>query len=218
MKEKIKITWSCLARVDSIDSEILSMMKKAGCWSIAFGVETGSQKILDFEKKGVTLEQIKHAVKLTRKAGIRTISLNIIGHPLESIKTIKDTIDFNKKIKIDDFKTQFMVPFPGSELYQYAEQYGKFDKDWKKMSVFKEPVFIPNGLTKKDLITWNKKAFWSFYLQPRIIMSYLTKIRSLNELKVMLIGGLTLLGWMIRELFDSRQRKANPSPDNKNNE
>ncbi|HHT9158609.1 MAG TPA: B12-binding domain-containing radical SAM protein [Candidatus Brocadiaceae bacterium] len=200
-KENIKVTWSCLARVDSIDSENLALMKKAGCWSIAFGIETGSQKIHDFEKKKVTLEKIESAVKLTRKAGIRTIGFNIIGHPLETIETIKETINFNKKIKIDDFKTQFMVPFPGSELYQIAEQYGTFNKDWKSMSVFQEPVFVPHGLTKEDLIKWNKKGFWSFYLQPRVILAYLTHIRSFNDMKMIFMGGFTLISWKIKALF-----------------
>lgn len=204
MEEKLPITWSCLARVDSIDPDSLYLMKKAGCWSIAFGVETGSQKIHDFEKKKVTLEKIEHAVKITKKAGIGTISFNIIGHPLETIETIKETIKFNKKIKVDDFKTQFMIPFPGTELYQIAEKYGAFERDWKKMSVFKEPIFVPHGLTKEDLMRWNKKAFWSFYLQPRIIFNYLVQIRSLQELKVIVRGGITLIGWKVRELFQKK--------------
>lgn len=204
IEEKLPVTWSCLARVDSIDPDSLSLMKKAGCWSIAFGVETGSQKIHDFEKKKVTLEKIEQAVKITRKAGIKTISFNIIGHPLETIDTIKETIKFNKKIKVDDFKTQFMIPFPGTELYQIAEKYGTFDRDWKKMSVFKEPIFVPHGLTKEELILWNKKAFWSFYLRPRIIFKYLSQIRNLQELRVILIGGLTLIGWKIKELFHKK--------------
>jgi len=201
IREGLKITWSCLARADSIDTETLALMKKAGCWSIAFGVETGSQRIHDFEKKNINLKQIEKAVYLTRRAGIRTISFNIIGHPFETVDTIKETIAFNKKIKIDDFKTQFMIPFPGTELYQYAEKYGTFDRDWKKMGVFKEPIFVPHGLTKEDLIKWNKKGFWSFYLQPRIVLSYLTEVRSLQEIKVMLIGALTLVGWKLREWF-----------------
>jgi len=206
IKEKLNITWSCLARVDYIDPEVLSIMKKAGCWSIAFGVETGSQKIHDFEKKKVTLEKIEKAVEMTRKAGIRTISFNIIGHPLETVETIKQTIKFNKKIKVDDFKTQFMVPFPGSELYQMAKNYGTFNEDWKAMSVFKEPIFIPHGLTKEELIKWNKKAFWSFYLQPRIILSYLTQIRGISEIRMMLLGGITLVKWKVKELFTSKHK------------
>lgn len=158
-------------------------------------------KRFTISKKRVTLKKIEHAVKITKKVGIKTISFNIIGHPLETVETIKETIKFNKKIKVDDFKTQFIIPFPGTELYQIAEKYGTFDRHWKKMSVFKEPIFVPHGLTKEDLIRWNKKAFWSFYLQPRIIFKYLTQIRNLQELKVILIGGITLISWKIKELF-----------------
>ncbi len=202
IKEKLNISWSCTARVDMINTEMLLMMKKAGCWSISFGVETGSQKIHDLEKKKITLEQIENAVQLTRKAGIRTISFNIIGHPLETIDTIKQTIQFNKKIKVDDFKIQFMVPFPGTELYQHAEKYGTLDKDWKKMGLLnKEPIFITYGLTKEELIKWNKKSFCSFYLQPRIIFSYFSQIRSYKELITIIIGGITLIGWKTKELL-----------------
>lgn len=206
-KENLGISWSCLARVDSIDTESLTMMKDAGCWSIAFGIETGSQKIHDFEKKKISLDKIEEAVKLTRKAGIRTIGFNIIGHPLETVETIKETIRFNKKIKIDDSKTQFMVPFPGSELYHIAEKYGTFKKDWKSMSVFSEPVFVPHGFTKEELIKWNKISFRSFYFQPRIIFSYLTNVRSVAEVKVIIIGGFTLIGWKIKELFRLKANK-----------
>lgn len=200
-KEDLGISWSCLARVDSIDADILREMKKAGCWSIAFGVETGSQKIHDIEKKGVKLEQVARGVKLTREAGIKTISFNIIGHPLETVDTIKETINFNKRIGVDDFKTQFMTPFPGTELYNDVDKYGKLDKDWKRMAVFGEPVFVPHGLTKEDMIEWNKRGFRSFYFQPRIIFSYLMGIRSFDEFKTILIGGITLIAWGIAGIF-----------------
>lgn len=202
--EKLDISWSCLARADSIGPDVLSKMKKAGCWSIAFGVETGSQEIHDIEKKGIRLEQIAKAVALTRKAGIKTISFNIIGHPKETVETIKATINFNKAIKVDDFKTQFMTPFPGTELYREADKYGVFDRDWKKMGVFKDPIFVPFGLTKEEMIRWNKEGFRSFYMQPRVILSYLLGIRSLAEVKMLMAGGFTMIGWKIRELFTRR--------------
>lgn len=204
IKNKSTLTWSCLARVDSIDAEILALMKRSGCWSIAFGIETGSQRIHDFEKKNVRLENIEKAVKLTRQAGIKVISFNIIGHPLETVDTIKATINFNKKIKVDEFKTQFMIPFPGTELYSRAVEYGAFDSDWRKMGMLKEPIFIPHGLTKDEIIKWNKKGFMSFYLQPRIIFAYLLRIRSLAELKMMFVGGITLIEWKIKEALRPR--------------
>lgn len=206
-KEGLGISWSCLARADSIDSGILKEMKGAGCWSIAFGVETGSQRIHDIEKKNIKLEQIARAVALTRKTGIKTISFNMIGHPTETIQTIKETIRFNKKIKVDEFKTQFLTPFPGTELYADAEKYGTLDRDWRKMGVFKDPVFVPYGLTKEEMIGWNKKGFRSFYLQPRTIVSYIKQMRNPAEFKMILVGALTLLGWTIKELFSKKTEK-----------
>ncbi|MFH1190105.1 MAG: radical SAM protein [Candidatus Omnitrophota bacterium] len=212
-KEGLDISWSCLARADCIEPEVLSKMKEAGCWSIAYGVETGSQEIHDIEKKSIKLDEIARAVDLTKRAGIRTISFNIIGHPLETIETIKKTIDFNKRIRVDEFKTQFMTPFPGTELYQNAEKYGALDKDWSKMAVFRDPIFIPYGLTKEDMIAWNKKGFMSFYMQPRIILGYIRNIRSFGELRVMISGGLTIITWELMKLFNIRPRKRPASAD-----
>ena len=193
IKEKLKISWSCFARVDYINLEILRLMKRAGCWQISYGIESGEQKILDVEKKGITLEQIESAVRLTKKVGIRVIGFNMIGHPLETIKSIKKTIDFNKRIKVDDFKAEFLTPFPGTELYYTAEKYGILDKDWRKMGVYKGPVFIPYGLTEELLIKWYKRGLIQFYLQPRIILSYIKQIRSLNDVKTLFLGGSVIL-------------------------
>jgi len=188
IKEKLKISWSCFARVDCVNFEILRLIKKAGCWQISYGIETGEQKILDVEKKNITLEQIEKAVRLTKKVGIRVIGFNMIGHPLETIKSMKKTIDFNKRIKVDDFKAEFLIPFPGTELYYTAEKYGVLDRDWGKMGVYKGPVFIPYGLTKELLIEWHKRGLWHFYLQPRIILSYIKQIRDLNDIKTLFLG------------------------------
>jgi hypothetical protein len=102
---------------------------------------------------------------------------------------------------------EFMVPFPGTELYQIADQYGTFDKDWRKMIVFKDPIFIPNGLTKEELIKWNKRGFWSFYLQPRIIFSYIKNVSNYRELKMIMVGGLTLIGWVLKSLLDIESKE-----------
>ena len=208
IKEKLKISWSCFARVDSINPEMLKLMKKAGCYQISYGIESGSQKILDVEKKNVTLEKIERAVKLTRKAKIKTIGFNMIGHPLETVETMQATIDFNKKIKVDDFKTEFLVPFPGTELYSTGEKYGHLDKDWTKMKPsLDEPTFIPYGVTKEQIIYYNKKGVWYFYLQPRIIFSYLTRLRSFTDIKTLFYGAVMVISMA----FKKKQKRACPA-------
>lgn len=188
IKENLKISWSCFARADCVNLEILRLMKRAGCWQISFGIESGEQKILDVEKKNIKLEQIEKAVKLAKKVGIRVIGFNMIGHPLETIRSMKKTIDFNKKIGVDDFKAEFLTPFPETELYYTAEKYGILDRDWRKMGVYRGPVFIPYGLTEELLFEWHKRGLRQFYLQPRVILSYAKQIRSLNDIKTLFLG------------------------------
>lgn len=193
IKEGPKIKWSCFARADNIDEETLALMKKAGCWQISYGVETGSQEIHDLEKKNLTLEQIEKAIVLTKKAGIRTIGFAMIGHPKESLASIKATIAFSKKLPLDDFKIVYLVPYPSTPLYREAEKYGVLKKDWRKMNAYTEPCFIPYGLTKKDLIKWRKIIYRRFYLRPKVIISYLSQIKSPRQAGVLLSGFGSLL-------------------------
>ncbi|MFH1456007.1 MAG: radical SAM protein [archaeon] len=172
--EKIDLTWSCFSRVNHVDEKILNLMAQAGCKRIAYGIESGSQKILDFEKKGITLEQIKKAVKFTHKAGIHVTGYFIIGHPLETKESMQKTIDFAKSLPLDDFLPSYMVPYPGTELYEMGKKYGKFEKDWKRMYQW-NINFIPNGLTQEDLEYYFKKGFREFYFRPKIFYNYTKK-------------------------------------------
>lgn len=171
LKENFKISWSCLGRANAVKPDILKLMKRAGCWQIGFGIESGDQKILDFAKKAITLEQVEEAVRWTKEAGIHTKGFFILGFPLETEESISNTINFSKKIMLDDISVNLMTPFPGSEIYNIADKYGKFNKDWSKMNML-QSVFIPNGLSEDGLNFYNKKMLKEFYLRPRIIKNY----------------------------------------------
>jgi len=192
----LHIRWSCIARADCIDRDIVDTMKAAGCTSMSFGIESGSQQILDFEKKNISLDTIAKAVRITKAAGIRTMGYNIIGHPHETVDTLRQTIAFNKKIGIDDCQFGFLVPYPGTELHGIAHLYGSFEDDWRKMSHFREPTFVPHGFTKQELIKWGKKAYLQFYLRPKVVLSYLGRVRSPAQLRLMALGALTMFGWL----------------------
>lgn len=168
IEEKLDITWDCASHVNSVNPETLALMKKAGCWQINYGIESGSQRILDFIKKGSTLERIKKALKMTKEAGIITKGYFIIGHPTETMESIQETIDFTKKIDLDIFQMSHMIPFPGTELYDRAQEYGEFKNDWDNMNIWM-PLFIPKGLTKEDLERESKRAFREFYYRPLTI-------------------------------------------------
>jgi len=191
--EKIDITWSCLGRVDNIQPEMLKLMKKAGCWQINFGCESGSQKILDILNKGVKKEQIEKAIKMTKDAGMDVKGLFMLGNFGETKETIEETLKFIKKIKLTDFHITHFTPLPGAEAYDMAPEYGFFDKSWEKVNMFNSDNFIPFGLTKEELDKYYKKAWMTFYLRPRIIFKYFLKLRNKHIRKKVIKSGLAFL-------------------------
>jgi len=172
LDEKIDLTWSCYSRVDQGNAELFRLMKKAGCWQISYGIESGSQRILDFIKKDVTLEQITKTLTDTKKAGLRTRGFFMIGHFTEDTQTIMETISFMQKIPLDDFHFTTFTPLPGTVAYKMADRYGAFDRTWSKMNL-QYAAFIPKGLSAEKIEHYSKMAYKKFYFRPKIILPYL---------------------------------------------
>ena len=191
-REKIDLNWSCNARVDMVSEDLLREMKKGGCWQVLYGIESGSQKILDFLKKNITREQIKHSIKIAKKAGIRTKGFIMFGNPLETKETLQETIDFINNMDMEDVSITYFTPYPGSEIFASIRNLGKFDNDWSKMSCFK-PVFYPHGLSRETLESMIKKAYLKFYFRRKIIFSHLKRIKSFKKLWMYLISALSLI-------------------------
>lgn len=198
ISEKIDITWSCMGRVDTIDSELLKLMKKAGCWQINFGCESGSQKILDILNKGVKKEQIEEAIKMARKAGMDVKGLFMLGNFGETRETIEETLRFIRKIPLTDFHITCFTPLPGAAAYNLADKYGTFDKDWKKTNMFNADNFVPHGLTKEELEKYYKRAWMAFYIRPRIIVKYLGKLKHPKIRKKVLKGGMGFVKFILK--------------------
>jgi radical SAM superfamily enzyme YgiQ (UPF0313 family) len=150
-------------------------MRKAGCWEIGYGIESGAQHILDLEEKKIDLAQVEQAVAWTKEEGILAKGFFMVGHPLENEETVNRTIDFAKKIPLDDISVMMLTPFPGSELYKRARHYGIFNNDWDKMNLL-QPVFVPEGLDEERLNSYTRKMLRKFYLRPRIIWGYLLRM------------------------------------------
>jgi len=192
LKERIDLTWACNARVDLVTPEILKLMRRAGCWQIGYGIESGSQKILDLLNKRTTIAQIERALGWTRNAGIRARGFFMIGSFGETEETIRQTMGLAKRLPIDEFQMSFFTPFPGSEAYRVARSYGETCDDWAKMSLW-EPAFVPTGLTREKMVSFQRKAFLELYLRPKRIFSYLRRIRNWENLVKAFKGGATLL-------------------------
>ncbi|PIQ89631.1 MAG: hypothetical protein COV72_02115 [Candidatus Omnitrophica bacterium CG11_big_fil_rev_8_21_14_0_20_42_13] len=196
IEEKIDITWDCASNINAVNEELLVLMKKAGCWQINYGIESGSQRILNFIKKGVTKESIENALTLTKKCGIQTKAYFIIGHPTETLESIQETIDFIKKIDLDIFQMSFMVPLPGAELYGIADKYGEFRNDWDDMNIW-TPLFIPRGLTEEDLKRESKRAYREFYFRFKPAMTFLRRALRPTAFKKFFSDGIKILRFLM---------------------
>ncbi|MCX6707673.1 MAG: radical SAM protein [Candidatus Woesearchaeota archaeon] len=199
IKEKLDLSFWCMASVNMVNPEVLKLMKQAGFWQIAYGCESGSQMMLDKYKKNVKLERIDQALKWTKEAGISTKGFFMIGGPNETNETMKQTVDFIKRLPLDDFHVTFFAPLPGSEIYANVKKYGTFDEDWEKMNMFDKPSFIPHGLKEEDMVYYYKKAYRQFYLRPRTIWYFIKKLRNPTVAKKIIISGFAFLKFLFKK-------------------
>ncbi len=189
--EKLDIAWSLAGRIDMVNPEVLALLFEAGCWQIWYGIESGSQHILDFINKRTKLDKIREAVRRTREAGISACGFFMIGLPTETGEDVENTIRFSRELDLDEAHFTFFTPFPGCELYDNIRQYGEFDDDWRKTSCW-NPVFVPSGMSSKQLVHYWKKATIGFYLRPRIVLNYIRKVKSLKHIRIYLSGLMAL--------------------------
>jgi len=161
-EQKIKLKWDCQSRVNIIEKDILHVMKDAGCISVGFGVESGSQTMLDAMKKGTTVEQGKNAIRMMKEAGIRFHVTFMIGTPGETKETIWETVSFCKELNIPHrIELFFATPFPSTPLYEYAKNKGLIKDEEKFISKLGDTVnFLINltDMSDEELVALRNKA------------------------------------------------------------
>ncbi|OQX79594.1 MAG: hypothetical protein B6D56_06795 [Candidatus Omnitrophica bacterium 4484_70.1] len=206
IKRKIEIRWDIRTRVDTVDEEMLKLLRKAGCTAIHYGVEAGNDKILKVIKKGFTIKKVREVFKLTKKVGIQTLAYFMIGLPQEDLDDIQDTFDLVKELKPDYAHFTIFSPYPGTELYYLGLEKGVIKKDlWREFAKnpeegFKVPVWEEN-FTREQLYEIIVKFYKSFYLRPHYILSRLRKTKSKEELIKKAKAGLSVL-FMRKESVD----------------
>ncbi len=172
LEDGLKMSWSCAARVDTVKPDILGLMKKAGCWEISFGLETGSNDLLKKMDKKAEVEKSEQAVKWTAAAGIRTKGLFMLGFPGEDEHTIQQTKDFIRKIPMTIMNLTKFTPYPGSPIYRDIYGTNIRDDHWEKMNGMNF-VWAPEGISVKDLDQHYQQILKAFYKRPQIGHYYL---------------------------------------------
>ncbi|MFC2001736.1 B12-binding domain-containing radical SAM protein [Chloroflexota bacterium] len=175
-KRILRFSWRCYTRADTIQEDLLKMVKEAGCRQISIGVESGNQDILDKSGKGTTLEQYARAYELLGKIGFEKRGSFILGLPYENANTLRDTVDFAKKLKLDRAFFNICTPYPATKLFQMAEK-GEglhlITNSWKEFKRWGNAVIELDGLSRDDLMEWQKIAMMEFYARPRIVLHHL---------------------------------------------
>ena len=129
----INIPWGCNARVNNVNREIMRALKESNCQELWFGVESGSQRIMNVLEKAVTKEQVREAFKLAKEFGILTRSYFMIGNETETLEEIQETENFIEEIDPDIVGISINTPFPGSKSYI---QKGMQHIDWKNVDLY----------------------------------------------------------------------------------
>ena len=167
IEKNIKINWACPngIRADNISPELIQVMKESGCYYLAYGVESANLRILENIKKRESLETIAKAIDMTEKAGISAQGFFILGLPGETIATIEENINFALRSKLSRAQFVILDVLPGSELWDALK--GKFVPNWGKES-YREPEWLPEGITREQLMEAQSRAFRKFYFRPKI--------------------------------------------------
>ena len=180
IEEELPIKWTCNSRVDYVDEEMLTLMGRAGCWLISWGIESGNEKVLQKAAKGANPKKAHRALTWARKAGIKNWGYFIIGLPGETEGTIRETIDLAKELPLDIALFHVAAPYPGTPFFFEVVENGWFKEGtrWEEVDMDKGTVLEYDNLSAEELLEWQRKAFREWALRPGPMWTYVKMLFS----------------------------------------
>jgi anaerobic magnesium-protoporphyrin IX monomethyl ester cyclase len=171
----LNLSWDCETRVDMVDEELLTAMYNAGCITVWFGVESGSEKILCQMNKKINLDQTRQAFKTAHKVGLMTIASAVIGFPGETEETAWETINLVNSLNPDGIGFYIATPYPGTPMYEQVVKNG-----WLRVTDFNKydtatPTFETPLLSMERLRELHYKAHQKFYLRPSYVLKMIRR-------------------------------------------
>jgi anaerobic magnesium-protoporphyrin IX monomethyl ester cyclase len=181
------LPWSMFSgvRVDKVDKEFFSLAKRAGAWSVSFGIESGNQEILDRIRKKTKIAQIEKAVKAAVNEGLNTFGFFIIGLSGDTEKSVMDTINFAVSLPLDIAKFDICIPYPGTSFYKELDEDNRLlTKDWSKYIVHQtdSPLFIHPNLTWEQLSYYYKLSYKKYFFRPKYILKRFVRDIKMGDL------------------------------------
>lgn len=183
LKEDLKINFSFPSgvRLDTLNTEMLMNMKRAGCHSLSVGIEFGSERILKLTNKKLTINVIEDKIKLIKQAGIKITGFFLMGIPGESFEEMKQTVRLSRRLPIDRAQFNNFMPLPGSELYYQLKKEGKLNGIDTNSFFVHDVAFAPEGVSKKQIKQLQRWAYISFYTHPRRLFKILKDVKGIKH-------------------------------------
>ncbi len=173
-------------RLNTLTTPLLNDLKRAGCYSMLVGIESGSQRILEAMKKSLTLELVRERVKLIKSVGLTVHAFFIVGFPGETEEDILKTIRFARSLPLDGALFSSFLPLPGSEITRYLIECGDLAADFHWGTLFYSRVtYTPRGITPKRLKSLQRWATISFYMRPKILLKIPFRIKSWYHFRIL---------------------------------
>jgi len=187
LRRGVKVSWTCSSRVEVVDKPLLQKMKDAGCWRTRFGVESGSDRVLDFISKGITKEKIRAAITAADEVGLRPKAFFMVGHMPDSRKSILETIEFAKSIPLHDVTVQIntiLPETPQEEVWKReGEQWGRIVNKSTDEKSFWEPTFVPWGMEPEEIIELHRRFYREFYFRPVTLARHAENLKSWADVR-----------------------------------
>ena len=163
------LRWSGLVRANSVNTDIIALAKEAGCYRLEMGVESGDNQILKAIGKGITVEQVRAAVRIVKTAGISLGTYYILGHPNETRQTLKKTVSLAVELNTDTIAVGLMVPYPGTKIFDMAARgrggYRLLATSWSDYDKYCSHALEVNEITHREMLKWQRKALMSLYVK-----------------------------------------------------
>lgn len=188
-----RMQWRCQSRVDTVDRESLIAMRDAGCNYIYFGIESGSQELLDRMRKGISLEKVRETFALCKQVGIKRQAFFLFGMPGETKETIQQSIDLAKELAPDSVQFAVAIAHPGTRLYEEAKAKGWLRAEaWEDFAAERAMIETPE-LSLAQVEQARIDAYRQFYLRPQFMLNTLLRVRGANDVRRVFNGGRSIL-------------------------
>jgi len=192
----IDIPWSCLTKVNYVTKEMLEKMRKAGCWQVLYGIESGDPHMLKILKKGTTVEQNEQAIRWAQQVGLNVRADFIMGTPGDALESMEKTLQFAMRLNPDFAHFNKFTPYPGTEIYHNLVAQGYCFDFTKACSQLDHSIimYCPKGVDPVDYRNFIDMAYRRYYLRPAYILRQLKQIRSFEDIRRMWKGFFAIVG------------------------